>query len=373
MRAVLIDDEYLALDYLERQLNKVVAIDIIGKYENPIVALDEVIKADVDVVFLDIQMPEVNGIDLASQIIEQKPDVIIVFVTAYQEYAVQAFELNAIDYVVKPIRLDRLKNTIQRIVQQMLIPKVVPQHVDESPLLLRLGKQITVEKHGECEVMSWRTAKSLELFLYLLRHRGVMVRKDELVDLLWPDSEVDKGYSQLYTAIYYTRRLLKKYGDAFSIKSYTEGYVMQLTNVNVDVEEWEQAVISLGKVTNENIHMWVENMQLYDGSYLANYDYWWIEAERYRLQQLWVQTALQMAQWFHGNKRVEEAIHWYKLICEQDSLSEQPYYALMQIYEKEHEYQAVNYYYKALEKALSDIDETPSASIQQWYKGIKAT
>ena len=71
-----------------------------------------------DIVFLDIQIPEINGIELAEQLLEMKPKLSIVFVTAFDNFAIKAFELNALDYILKPVRKERLLNTVERIKQK---------------------------------------------------------------------------------------------------------------------------------------------------------------------------------------------------------------------------------------------------------------
>src|SRR5690625_735880 len=115
MRAILIDDEPLALDFLGRQLKKISDISIVHKFVKFNLNKDGAILEDIDVVFLDIEMPAINGLELAEKMLEIKPTIIIVFVTAFSEYAVQAFELNTLDYIVKPIQLDRLEKTLERI------------------------------------------------------------------------------------------------------------------------------------------------------------------------------------------------------------------------------------------------------------------
>src|SRR5699024_2663334 len=82
LNVMLIGDEQLALDFLERQLFKIDHIVVVGKYFNAMVGKDNVLESKVDAVFLDVNMPGINGIDLAGQILELKPDIIIVFVTA---------------------------------------------------------------------------------------------------------------------------------------------------------------------------------------------------------------------------------------------------------------------------------------------------
>lgn len=99
MKAILIDDEQLALDLLERNLNNIGSIEVIGTHTDPMEGKKDILQKDVDIIFLDIHLPEVNGMELAEQIIEKKPYLPIIFVTAFNEYAVKAFELNALDYI----------------------------------------------------------------------------------------------------------------------------------------------------------------------------------------------------------------------------------------------------------------------------------
>ncbi|EST52226.1 hypothetical protein T458_26950 [Brevibacillus panacihumi W25] len=82
MKAILIDDEQLALNYLEHQLVHIADVEIIGKFTDPMVGKRAIEKNEIDIVFLDIQIPKLNGIELAEQLLEMKPQLQIVFVTA---------------------------------------------------------------------------------------------------------------------------------------------------------------------------------------------------------------------------------------------------------------------------------------------------
>lgn len=217
MKAILIDDEVLALSYLELQLLKMenFSLNIIGKFTNPYDALDIVEHAKVDIAFIDIELPEINGIELAERLLEYDPDLMVVFVTAYQEYAVDAFELNAIDYIVKPVRFDRLSKTMNRILSKSTARLDNPD--PHQPLRMTMFKQVMIEEPqspGQFTLMQWRTFRAQELFLYLLQHRGQLVRKSFIVDLLWSNTDVNKAYSQLYTTIIiFAKRLLRMERD----------------------------------------------------------------------------------------------------------------------------------------------------------------
>jgi DNA-binding LytR/AlgR family response regulator len=115
MRAILVDDEGLALEELAYFLKQTGEIEITGSYTDPAEALEKIITAEPEVVFLDIEMPEINGFLIAELILKLKKKTRIVFATAFDEYAVKAYEMDAIDYVLKPFSKERLLLTIRKL------------------------------------------------------------------------------------------------------------------------------------------------------------------------------------------------------------------------------------------------------------------
>jgi two-component system, LytTR family, response regulator len=117
IRAFLLDDEPLAVKRLTRLLNATSRVEIIGASTDPVEALPPIARERPDVLFLDIQMPGMTGFELLSKI---DPQPLIVFTTAWDQYALQAFEVNSVDYLLKPIeaqQLDRALNKVERIVR----------------------------------------------------------------------------------------------------------------------------------------------------------------------------------------------------------------------------------------------------------------
>ncbi len=115
-RVYLVDDEPLALARLARLLDD--RVEIAGQSTNPRVALAEITPA-LDCVFLDISMPELDGFGLAAQL---PPSVMVVFTTAHDEHALRAFEVNAIDYLVKPIQRDALDRALDKLERLRAVP-----------------------------------------------------------------------------------------------------------------------------------------------------------------------------------------------------------------------------------------------------------
>jgi two-component system LytT family response regulator len=115
LRAVIVDDEPLACDELEALLREAGPLEIVGKCLNAVEALPLVRRERPDVLFLDVQMPGVSGLELLGMIDDEDRPRHVVFVTAHEEFAVQAFEKSATDYLLKPVQRDRLARTMERL------------------------------------------------------------------------------------------------------------------------------------------------------------------------------------------------------------------------------------------------------------------
>ncbi len=144
MKALIIDDERLARNELRRLLEVFPKIEIVGEAANAEEALDLIDKLHPNLLFLDIQMPGKTGFELLSEIEGSVPDVI--FTTAYDEYALKAFEYNALDYLLKPIDPNRLAEAINRMEEEHLSQSGLP----ESVKLLGLEDQVFVKDGEKC-------------------------------------------------------------------------------------------------------------------------------------------------------------------------------------------------------------------------------
>jgi two-component SAPR family response regulator len=114
----LVDDEKHALINLEHLLRGYKQIEIIGTYTDVRKIFEKIKKEKVDMVFLDIEMPKMKGIEAAEKILEIDRNIQIVFVTAYNDYAIDAFDMEVIDYVMKPITKKRIDKSVERVVKR---------------------------------------------------------------------------------------------------------------------------------------------------------------------------------------------------------------------------------------------------------------
>jgi two-component system, LytTR family, response regulator LytT len=115
LRALIVDDERLAREELGYLLQRVDGVSIVGQASNGIEALGLVEDLDPDVVFLDVQMPGMNGFEVARQCFTRGSTAELVFVTAFDQYAIEGFRVNAVDYLLKPVEPARLEQAVQRV------------------------------------------------------------------------------------------------------------------------------------------------------------------------------------------------------------------------------------------------------------------
>jgi DNA-binding LytR/AlgR family response regulator len=117
MNCIIIDDEPMAIKVIESYCESIDTINVLGTFTNALKAIDFIKENSVDLIFSDIEMPHITGIDFMKSLESTKP--IFIFTTAYPQYALDGFELNAIDYLVKPIPFPRFLKAIQRVKQQL--------------------------------------------------------------------------------------------------------------------------------------------------------------------------------------------------------------------------------------------------------------
>lgn len=140
LNAIIVDDERLARKELISMLKEFEDINITGEAGSVDSALDVIKETSPDVIFLDIQMPGSTGFTLLDKI---NPNIKIIFVTAFDEYAIRAFEVNALDYLLKPVSPDRLKNSIERLFQNGKSKQIISRKLNfEDNIFLFLNSQM---------------------------------------------------------------------------------------------------------------------------------------------------------------------------------------------------------------------------------------
>lgn len=277
MKTILIDDEPIALEVLEHMLSAYDDINIIGSYTRPADALKSIKEEKPDIIFLDIEMGDLNGLKLAEIFMRELDKVEIVFVTAYSQYAVEAFEINAIDYLLKPIQEKRLFKAIERLREKTKENYIENKSINSNQLKVHsfAGFQV-LDSMGN--PLTWRTQKSKELFAYLWWKKEKPVSKTVIMEIIFPDKDPERARTLLHTTIYQLRKGLEKLGYLNGIIFFDESYQLNIPVIS-DLDKLNK-IIGLRRYNDEDI---IEVLKIYKGDLLEEGYHWGMEVQqRYR-------------------------------------------------------------------------------------------
>lgn len=208
MKTLIVDDEPLARERLAALLTEIGGIELIGQADNGKLAIEAVERFNPDVVLMDIRMPVMDGLEAARHLASFQTAPAIVFCTAYDDEALAAFEANAVDYLLKPIRIERLKAALERVRRFNGVRLQAPEHVraptqrrthicarvrgnlvlvaiTEVDYLLAEDKYIVVH-YNKGEVLIEEALKNLEHEFadrFVRVHRNCLVARDKLIGL----------------------------------------------------------------------------------------------------------------------------------------------------------------------------------------------
>lgn len=288
MRAVLVDDEFYVMQNLKLKLNEIDGIEVVGMYDNANEFLSELHLSQPDVVFLDVEMPKMDGFALLGHILETGQSPHIIFVTAYSQYAVKAFEIDATDYIVKPVELNRLKQSLSRIMK----PEPEPQ-LSNDRIKIRCFRSFSIQA-GEIDFNTgWKTKKAEELVAYLLCEKGKFVPKEKIADALWPEMDGEKSQASLHAAYYYLKLQEKNKGRKLPIESQRGKMRFQIDEVSCDLIEFDDLYERLFSKPGqpdkplqqtERLKLLLQAADLYDGSLFSDRYYSWATSLQHRCE-----------------------------------------------------------------------------------------
>lgn len=252
MKVLLVDDEPLQLMRLEKVVKDVLNDDKIVAFDNPLKALEEAKTDPFDLAFLDIEMPGLTGVQLAKRLKNINPLINIVFVTAYDQYALEAHKIRVSGYVTKPVSKAKVEEEIKNL---------------RNPVIITKHKKLQIKCFGNFEVfyegepLRFSYKKSKEAFAYLVDREGSAISVNELNAILWEEDHP----SYLRNLIADIQNTLKKAGqeDVF-IKRHNECYI-DVTKVDCDAYNYKK---------NDPTAV-----RMYRGEYMIQYDWAFFHAE----------------------------------------------------------------------------------------------
>ncbi|MCA1024518.1 response regulator [Cytobacillus kochii] len=273
IKAILVDDEKLSLDLLTKQLHAFPEIEIVKAYSQQTNILEDIKQEMIDVAFLDIELTEGNGLDLAESILSIDESIFIVFVTAHAQHAVKAFEINSIDYLLKPVMPKRLKTTVNRLIEKIKKNRKDEAPKEKIPLFIQCFGEFNVFLNKE--PLQFKTAKVKELFAFLFTYMDTYVHRDYLIENIWPNQDSKKAKINLHTCLTYLRKMLNTLGYSNCIKFANQSYILSIPDIHSDLKIFNEAIHSFKKNDIKSISSAEEAISQYTGSYMQwNYYDW---------------------------------------------------------------------------------------------------
>jgi DNA-binding LytR/AlgR family response regulator len=195
LKCLVVDDEELARILLKTYIEKMEELTLIGITENPLEALQILQNQEVDLLFLDIQMPELSGTSVAKIV---NPKTRIIFTTAYSQYALAGFDLNVLDYLLKPITFERFQQAVDKAKDYFQILNqeetiIIKSGYDlhklklEDILFIEGSSEYVTFQTVDKRIMSYQTLKSLEeslpIRLFMRVHRSYIINRNKVDSL----------------------------------------------------------------------------------------------------------------------------------------------------------------------------------------------
>ncbi|MBW7458129.1 response regulator [Paenibacillus sepulcri] len=374
MRAILIDDERPALIQLERLIRSDGRVEMTGAYLTAQAGLEHIGREKVDIVFLDIGMPEMNGLDAAERIQELDRSIRIIYVTAYADYALEAFDLNALDYLLKPIDPSRFSKTMDRICAYLSGRE---SHQEDKPAMegptVLCFKRLELSKGRQAgDRLKFRTLKSQELLAYLLHRKGEWIPKQQLTETLWAGYEQDKAVTHLHTSIYRIRKLLKEQGIQASVEFALESYALFGEGIITDVEQFESILDGQTGIDRQNQTQFDYALKLYRGEYLEEHDYEWAKTRSSWLQILFIQGTLDMARYELSTGQALQALHRLQEAKEREPYDRELCLLILKAYSQLKDYREMRDYYESYRQLLRlDLGIEPDQQVTEQYQQLQ--
>jgi Response regulator containing CheY-like receiver and SARP domains len=359
MRAVLIDDEYPALDELKYFLMKNAA-EVIGAFTDPSKGFEFIEREKPDAVFLDIDMPDINGIELGIRIQEILPGVTIIFVTAYPQYALEAYKAHPLDYIIKPIEEERFSQTMRYIEQNI---KSRDLKKSGSAQVLCFGEFTVI---GNTPVR-FAYQKSRELLAYLICNADRTVYRDELIYALFGAQDMKKAANYLRVTLYRLRSALMSCDIGKGELLIKEDYSIEIKDGICDYINFCRFFNGNKIIDSSNAWEAERIIDLYKGELFINFEELWAEEKRQwvavRVEELIIKTAA-----YHLScKKDKEAERLLLRLIEVNPLSEQGYTLLMDLYINRGDNINFELNYSRYKKVMKELHEPVSKKYSGYY------
>jgi two-component SAPR family response regulator len=369
MNAIIVDDEQPAIDVLKVMLEQDGRIEVAGTFRKPADALEAIGTLRPDVAFLDIQMPRMNGLELSERLLEVHEELEIVFVTAYDRFALEAFRANACDYLLKPVAESDLGRTIMRLYKRKRLPPKDALQPGNAIRAYCFGGFTLLGMPPEGVAIPWRTVKIQELMAYLLIRKGQQISKWEMINDIWPDCTEEQAHSHLHTAVYQIRKTLKLYGVNARIDFRNAHYRLEADGLWSDLEQFMKLSEGDKEVSSANAGAYEQCLELYKGELFGAWSYPWSIRLREACRLRYAVMTKSLCDYLIGSGQHQTALQRIQLLIDTQPLDEEAYMLSMRIYKSLNNRTAFISQYQKLERLLqAELGVLPEEKVRRLYE-----
>ncbi|NBD27469.1 response regulator [Paenibacillus glycinis] len=295
MKVILVDDEPAMHLILRKMLGKIPEVEVAGVFTEPAAAAAYLREhADIGLAFVDISMPGEDGVAFAARAEEENFAARIVFVTSHKDFALRAYELSVLDYLVKPVSQERLERTVNRVLAERKAPAAAPR-ADRNPAETVVTALGDVFVRNEAGRVKWISRKSAELFAYLLLHRGKRIPRSRLLTEIFGGMSQGNAENYLNTTVYQLRKSLQPLGLREAVRSENDGYALELEHAVIDYEAFVERAQQLERIDAGNAEEALRAEQLYTGDLFGDKAYVWAIHETERVAGLYASLVLRLS------------------------------------------------------------------------------
>ncbi|EON70288.1 response regulator [Lysinibacillus sphaericus] len=369
IRIILIGQEQVTIDTLTRELHEFHSImEVVSVFSSVKELCQEKDKDRFEVAFLDVDNCDMEWLDIIEKMKKLDSNVHLVVLTAYKDYAVEAFEINAFDFILKPISQLRLAETIDRLKERLYLGnRTIPNASPCSPSLkIQCFGGFTV--YHKNNIVNWRTSHTKELFAFLLTNLNTEIHRDTILESIWGDIETKKARIRLHTTITYLRTALSHIGYKNKLRYKNNHYILSMEDLQCDAFELEKLTQNIANLDIERAETFLKS---YSGDFLQSMYYSWVAdtAKYYHDQFTLLLEKMIEVYTLHGDlkKKEETLLIW----LQQDYYSDQIIQKLLQHYiETGNRADAIQVFNRFQENLKNDLGIFPTSKTIAIYEKI---
>ncbi|WP_158606402.1 response regulator [Paenibacillus ginsengarvi] len=370
MKVILVDDEPTMHLILRKMLAKLSGVQVAGAFTDTKSAASFLLQnADVGLAFVDISMPGESGMAFAHQLDALGSPVQVIFVTSHKQYALEAFELAVLDYLVKPIAQERLQRAVDRALASR---RHASQRSQLSTTVITMLGDVSVS-NGARRV-KWISRKCAELFAYLLLYQGKRIPRSRLVTDIFGGMLQAGAENYLNTTVYQLRKSLEPLGLRDAVRSENDGYTLELKDPLIDYKDFEMQAEQLQAIERDDIENATRIERLYTGDLYGDKAYVWAVHETEHYAELYASLVkrLAVALTLHGDTTTASKL-LFKL-KERNPLDESVIRQLMAICERSGDKKGLTALYTDYVRLLSrELGIRPSEDLIRLYDLLLST